>query len=348
MRDLKYLLAYIMPLSGFAALYFGGIWSFASVMIAFGVLPIFEFALPRSTANHAAAVEESRSKIVFFDILLYSNLPILFALVISYFYVIANTALATYEIVGMTLSIGILCGTMGINVAHELGHRTTRMEQWIAQALLLPELYMHFFVEHNRGHHKNVATDADPASSRYGETIYAFFVRSIVYSYLDAWRLENERLRKQNKRVFSLENQMLRFQLIQAAYLATVGFVFGWAIIPFALAIALLGVLNLEAVNYIEHYGLRRQLLPSGRYEKVNQHHSWNSNHEMGRIFLYELTRHSDHHFKATRKFQILRHFDESPQLPLGYPGSMLLALVPPLWFAVMNKEVKKYNVQVA
>ncbi|MFK7936154.1 MAG: alkane 1-monooxygenase [Saprospiraceae bacterium] len=347
MRDLKYLLAYIMPLSGLAALYFGGIWSFATLIIAFGILPIFEFALPRSVVNHSPEAEDFRSKIAFFDLLLYSNLPILFALILGYFYVLSTQTLATYELVGMTLSIGVLCGTMGINVAHELGHRVNKFEQWIAQALLLPEMYMHFFIEHNRGHHKNVATDVDPASSRYGEVIYAFFARSIVYSYLDAWRLENQRLRKIGKSVFSLENQMLRFQFIQLGYLLTVGLVFGWTVIPFALAIALIGVLNLEAVNYIEHYGLRRELLPSGRYEKVSPHHSWNSNHEMGRIFLYELTRHSDHHFKATRKFQILRHFDESPQLPLGYPGSMLLALVPPLWFAVMNKEVKKYNAQL-
>lgn len=348
MKDLKYLLAYIMPLSGFVALYFGGILSYASVIIGFLILPTLEFFIPTSTKNFAPSDEDQRSNIVFFDILLYANIPILLALVFGYFYTISNHILETYEIVGMTLSIGILCGSLGINVAHELGHRTNKVEQFLSKVLLLPELYLHFFIEHNRGHHKNVATDLDPASSRYGEIIYTFWVRSIANGYLSAWRIENQSLRKQNKAVWSFHNQMIRFQLIQIVYLLTIGYIFGWGMIGFALAIALIGVLNLESVNYIEHYGLRRKLLPSGRYEKVSQHHSWNSNHEMGRIFLYELTRHSDHHFKANRKYQILRHFDESPQLPLGYPGSVLVAMIPPLWFKMMNRRVKKYNAIVA
>ncbi|MDX1666459.1 MAG: fatty acid desaturase, partial [Saprospiraceae bacterium] len=108
----------------------------------------------------------------------------------------------------------------------------------------------------------------------------------------------------------------------------------------FALAIACFGFLLLESVNYIEHYGLRRKKIGEGRYEKVRPAHSWNSNHELGRIFLYELTRHSDHHYKASRKYQILRHFDRSPQLPFGYPTSIIIALVPPLWFTLMDPRV--------
>jgi len=138
---------------------------------------------------------------------------------------------------------------------------------------------------------------------------------------------------------------MIQFQLAQVGYLLVVGLLFGWKMLPFAVAIAVFGFLMLECVNYIEHYGLRRKLLPNGRYEKVSPRHSWNSDHELGRIVLYELTRHSDHHFKATRKYQILRHIDESPQLPLGYPTSILMALVPPLWFRVMNRRVPPSSV---
>ena len=138
---------------------------------------------------------------------------------------------------------------------------------------------------------------------------------------------------------------MLQAQLIQLLFVAGIFFMFGWLITLYFLAAATIGFTLLETVNYIEHYGLRRKRLENGRYEAVLPEHSWNSDHELGRIFLYELTRHSDHHFKATRKFQILRHFDDSPQLPFGYPLSMLTSLVPPLWFGLMNRRVPTHDV---
>ena len=170
--------------------------------------------------------------------------------------------------------------------------------------------------------------------------IYAFWWQSVTGSYRNAWRLERKRLDKAGQPVQSRANLMVRFTVIQLVYLLLVGWIWGPAMVPFAIAIAVVGFLLLESVNYIEHYGLRRQPLPSGRYEPVGPQHSWNSDHELGRIFLYELTRHSDHHYRASRKYQILRHFDESPQLPTGYPGAILTALVPPVWFAVMDQRV--------
>lgn len=347
MRDLKYLFAYIAPLSAFLGIYYGGLWSLGAVYVAFGIIPLLELVLPYSKDNFQAAEEEKREVLLLFDVLLYLNIPILFAAILYFFTRIEAGGLTTFEEVAMTLNIGVLIGTIGINVAHELGHRTTKLEQFMAKSLLMTAMYMHFFIEHNRGHHKNVATDEDPASARLGENLYTFWFRSITQSYLDAWRLEAQRLKRMGEPVFSTENAMIWYQLTQLIYLLGIGAIFGWGMIPFALGIALGGVLLLETVNYIEHYGLRRKKLSSGRYENVLPTHSWNSNHELGRIFLYELTRHSDHHFKATRKYQILRHFEESPQLPLGYPASMLLSMVPPLWFAYMNKKVRKFS-QVA
>jgi alkane 1-monooxygenase len=200
----------------------------------------------------------------------------------------------------------------------------------------------HFFIEHNRGHHKWVGTPQDPATARLGESIYRFWPRSILGAYRNAWKLEKERLQKDGKAVFSIYNEMIWFQIANLAYLGLVWFFFGWAGLAFALAAAAIGILLLETVNYIEHYGLSRRKLPSGFYEKTSPRHSWNSNHELGRIFLYELTRHSDHHYKATRKYQVLRHFDESPQLPLGYPATMLMAMLPPLWFGVMDRRARE------
>ncbi len=340
-KDWKYLIAYVAPMAAFAGIYAQGIWSFGSIYVGFGLIPLLELITPAPTDNFSPAEEEARAKLVFFDILLYLNIPILYGLIGYYFYTLNTQSLALYEVIGMTCSVGLIVGTIGINVAHELGHRVTRYEQVMAKVLLLPALYMHFFIEHNRGHHKNVATPRDPATARFGENLYHFWGRSVYGSYLNAWRLERNRLLKIGKHPWSWANEMIRFTVIQLGYLVAVGLAYNLMMVGFAVTIAVFGFLMLESVNYIEHYGLQRKKLSTGRYEKVMPKHSWNSDHEVGRIFLYELTRHSDHHYKATRKYQVLRHFDESPQLPFGYPMAILTALVPPIWFKVMNKRVK-------
>lgn len=343
-KDSKYLIAYLAPIAGYLGLYYGGWWSLGSVYVGFVAIPILETFLPGTPENLSAEEESNKLSNRFFDFLLYLNIPILWGLIAYYFFILDTRALQTYEIIGMTLNVGLIVGTIGINVGHELGHRTTRYEQLMAKGLLLSALYMHFFIEHNRGHHKNVATDDDPASAKQGEMLYSFWFRSIIGGYLNAWQLERERLSKLGKKVLSWNNEMIRFQLYQLGYLATIVWLFDWNMAGYAIAIAATGVLMLESVNYIEHYGLRRKQLPSGRYEPVQPWHSWNSDHELGRIFLYELTRHSDHHFKANRKYQVLRHFEESPQLPMGYPVAILMSFVPPLWFSVMNKKVEMLN----
>jgi alkane 1-monooxygenase len=347
MKDLKYLIAYIGPISAWLGLYLGGWYSFGITYIAFGIIPLLELITPIYIGNHPAEVEEARSHNRFFDFILYLHVPFLYATLAYGFYLVKTDNLSNLETIGLIFNLGIMVGAFGINVGHELGHRDTRFEQFLSKALLLPALYQHFYIEHNRGHHKNVATDADPASARLGENLYAFWLRSVVFSYRNAWVLEKERLERLKIPTLSWQNEMLRFQVFQAVYLLVIGFVFGnptpqgvlWTVF-LAMAIAITGFLLLETVNYIEHYGLRRRKLPNGRYEPVQPHHSWNSDHAIGRIFLYELTRHSDHHYRASRKYQILRHFTESPQLPFGYPLSMVLSLVPPLWFSVMNRRV--------
>ncbi|MBK8920434.1 MAG: alkane 1-monooxygenase [Saprospirales bacterium] len=340
MRDLKYLLAYILPLSALLALLWRGPWAWSTVVLAFGIIPLLELWTPQSTENPAPEAEGSRSRHPLFDVLLYLNFPLLFAIVGGYLYLVQSRALSAAELLGLTLSTGIIVGTIGINVAHELGHRSKDFEQAMSKWMLLTALYQHFFIEHNRGHHKNVATGHDPATARFGESLFAFWPRSVTGSWRNAWRLERERLQKTGRPFWSLHNEMLRFQVWQLLWLAAIGVLLGVKALLGALLIALVGILLLETINYIEHYGLRRRLLPSGRPEPVTPAHSWNSNHELGRIFLYELTRHSDHHYKASRKYQVLRHLGESPQLPFGYPTSVLLALVPPLWFRVMDSRV--------
>ena len=340
-KDIKYLAAYLVPASAFWAIYKGGAWTWGTVVLVFGILPLIEAMLPKSTANYSETEETEQSTRKWFNYLLYINVPLVYITILYAVHTVAQREMTFFEVIGLVLSVGTVLGTNGINVAHELGHRMDKGHQLLSKILLLPELYMHFFIEHNKGHHKHVATDADPATSRLGQNVYHFWWQSVTGSWVSAWKIEKDRLQKAGLSIWSLSNEMLVYQVVQLGWVAAIGLYFGIQPLLFALASALVGVLLLETVNYIEHYGLRRRLLASGRPEPVLPIHSWNSDHELGRIFLYELTRHSDHHYKATRKYQVLRHMDESPQLPLGYPGSMLASLVPPLWFGLMDKRVQ-------
>ena len=269
-------------------------------------------------------------------------MPILYGILYYALHKATTQTLTTTETIGYVLNVGVFVGAFGINVAHELGHRDKKSEQLLARALLLPALYTHFTIEHNRGHHKNVATDLDPSSARYNENVYTFWLRSVFGVYNEAWQIANADMRHYGLSVFSFKNDMIKTTFYQIIYGVVVYFIFGLTGLMLALLMGVTGFLLLETVNYIEHYGLRRKVLPNGRFENVLPQHSWNSEHAMGRIFLYELTRHSDHHFKANRKYQVLRHQNEAPELPVGYPASMLMALVPPLWFFVMNKKLNQ------
>lgn len=344
MKDLKYLFAYLVPYSAFVAIYNGGFWSPLTFIIAFVILPLFELFFKGNTDNFSKEQEQVKKKESRFDWMVYLNVLLQWGIVAFFLYRVAFTELSNWEFAGMILSVGICCGVLGINVAHELGHRRKKYEQWMAKALLLSSLYMHFFIEHNRGHHKNVSTDLDPASSRKNEPIYLFYFRSIIGSYLHAWKLENDRLKKAGKSIFTLENEMIRYHIWEGALVVGIFTFLGLKAGIAFLCVAAGGYLLLESVNYIEHYGLRRKELSPGRFEKTMPWHSWNSNHTFGRIFLYDLTRHSDHHYLASRKYQVLRHMNDAPQLPTGYPGAILLALVPPLWFNIMNKRVDSLN----
>ncbi|NJK82693.1 MAG: alkane 1-monooxygenase [Saprospiraceae bacterium] len=340
MKDLKYLAAYLLPFIAIFGLLQGGSYAYVAVIFIFGIVPVIELFAPNIADNDDE--EEKANKLAnhFFDWLLYLNVPIIYGTLGVFIYVLNTKENSTYELIGYVLSVGLVLGSCGINVGHELGHRNSKLEQLLAKLLLLPSHYTHFFIEHNRGHHKYVATEKDPASARKNENLYAFWLRSTVKGYQNAWYLEHKRLAALNISFWSWHNEMLVFTSAQIAYLATIALLThptGWLAVVCA---GVFGFLLLETINYVEHYGLRRKLLPNGRYERVLPIHSWNSNYFMGRIMLYELTRHSDHHFLASKKYQTLDHHDDSPELPLGYPACMLMAFLPPLWFAVMNKRI--------
>lgn len=342
MKDLKYLAALTLPVSAFISIYLKGYWSFFTPFYAFVIIPILEILLPLDTSNVNELNREHKKQQKIFDWLLYLNVPLVYCLLIVSLWIVTTQQPNTYEIVGFTFSVGIVLGTNGINVAHELGHRIKSNERYLAKVLLLPSLYMHFFIEHNYGHHANAATKEDPATAKYNQTVFSFWFTSVIRQYFNAWRLQHKIRKQHNLSVLSLKNDMLWYLVIQINYLVFIFLVFKLTGLFFALGAAIVGFLLLETVNYIEHYGLLRKKLPSGRYERVKEVHSWNSNHVVGRIVLYELTRHSDHHYKASKKYQLLEYHDISPQLPFGYPTSMVMSLIPPLWFKVMNPRVPK------
>jgi len=341
-RDLKYLAALTIPASAIIGLYFQGVWSYLTPFYAFGIIPILELILPEYNINYSEKEQDRRKYNVLFDWLLYLNIPIVYGLLTMALFVITNNTLETYEIIGLTLSVGMVLGTNGINVGHELGHRQLTNERFLGKLLLLPALYMHFYIEHNFGHHLHVATKEDPATAKYNQPVYLFWLTSVFRQYINAWRIQLNLLKKDNLKFLTLKNDMLWYIIFQALFLIIIYVFFGKIGLLFCFLSSLTGVLLLETVNYIEHYGLSRKKTPSGRYERVQEIHSWNSNHIVGRIVLYELTRHSDHHFKSSKKYQILECHDESPQMPFGYPTSMVLALLPPLWFKIMNKRIPK------
>ncbi len=340
MKDLKYLAALTLPLSAIICINLGGIWIYLTPVYGFVLIPILEIILPLDNRNFDPKTKEKRVIKKIFDWMLYVNVPMVYGLLFYFLWSFSQTTYAPYEIVGLALSLGIVLGTNGINVGHELGHRLKSKDRFLGKLLLLPSLYMHFYIEHNFGHHLHAATKEDPATARYNQSVYSFWITSVSRQLVKAWKIQLKLLSSENRSFFSIKNDMFWYIIFQVAYLVLVYILFGLPTLWFALGAALVGFLLLETVNYIEHYGLLRQKMPSGRYERVKEIHSWNSNHVLGRIMLYELTRHSDHHYISSKKYQVLDCHEDSPQMPFGYPTSMVLSLVPPLWFKIMNKRI--------
>jgi alkane 1-monooxygenase len=340
MKDMKYAMALTLPATAFFGLLMLGYWTFATPIYAFVLVPLLEIIFPVDPSNYGPEERRTKERKKVFDWMLYSNIPVVFGLLALLLHRTTTDVLSLHECIGIVLSVGIVLGTNGINVAHELGHRKEMYHRVLAKILLLPSHYMHFYIEHNYGHHAHAATPEDPATARINQTVYSFWITSIVRQYGNAWRIQMRLLRKDKQGFFNIKNDMLWYTLVKAGYLCGMLFLFGPFTFFMALLAGLVGILMLETVNYIEHYGLMRHKLASGRYERVGEVHSWNSNHVMGRIMLFELSRHSDHHYKASKKYQVLEYHDQSPQMPFGYPTSMVISFFPPLWFAIMNPRI--------
>lgn len=340
---------YLSPLLVYAGAFFSftstGFVVWLPLIYAWLLVPVLELFIHPDPRNMSATEEELAKADRRYDYLLYIIVILQYAALFQFLDAMAYDDMSTADIVGRVWVMGLLCGVFGINVGHELGHRSDPSEQFAAKSLLLTSLYMHFFIEHNKGHHKRVATPEDPSSARYGEAVYVFYFRSVIFSYFSAWAIAARDVRKKGYPPFSIYNEMIHFTLVQAAFIAIIVVLFGWMAALYFIIASGVGILLLETVNYIEHYGLQRKALndqqDERKYERATPVHSWNSDHVIGRLMLFELSRHSDHHYLASRKYQVLRHHKESPQMPTGYPGMMILSLLPPVWFWVMNPRVK-------
>ena len=341
-KDLKYLMSYSIALTAFIGILYGGPFVYLTVVYTFLFIPILESYTKEGKNTYTDDEKKNRNLDPFFDFLLYLNIPIVFGI----FFISLNTLLYAntyFEIVGIILSSSIVMATNGINVGHELGHRKSLFSRTCSKLLYLPCQYMHFFIEHNYGHHINVATPNDPATAKYKQNLYSFWISSVTKTYLSAWKIQLKLLRVSKLSFFSFKNDMIFYTVFQTLFLIFIYFNYGLIITLYSLIMSIISFLFLETINYVEHYGLLRKIKPNGRYERVKPHHSWNSNHTIGRIVLYELTRHSDHHFKSSKKYQVLESIQDSPQLPYGYPTSILISFFPPLWFWIMNPLVRDH-----
>lgn len=343
-KDAKYLIAFLLPLSAYIGLELRGIFAPGSLYLAFGIIPVFDQLITKDQSNNTAEEKLSKEKRVWFDLLLWLNIPIVYFIMFRFAYLIQEVPLSMFEQIALSVNIGLVFSTSGINVAHELGHRTEWYNKLFARILLLPSLYMHFTLAHNYGHHKNVGTPNDSVTARKNESIYRFLPRAVFGFYREAWKIESRRLKKLGLIAFHWKNEMIRNTMLQTFYVIALLYYFDLRIMTLLLVSAIFSFLLLETIDYVEHYGLKRKKLVSGKFERLSRMHSWNSDHRLGRIFLFELVRHGDHHMQSTKKYQNLDHLDRSPELPFGYPMSIILALIPPIWFSIMNPLTEQYE----
>jgi alkane 1-monooxygenase len=336
-----WLLGIIVPLAPFMAwgavalTGFAGFWLLGPVLV-FIVFPLLDIAVGLDATNPPDSVLKFLEQDRYYRWCTYVFIPIQYAGLVLACWLWSSGDLSPLSGLGLAFTVGVV-GGIAINTAHELGHKRASSERWLSRVALAQTGYGHFFIEHNRGHHVRVATPEDPASSRLGESFWAFLPRTVAGSLRSAWEIEAARLDRLGKPHWSIHNDILGAWAMTVGLFAVLAIVFGPVVLPFLLIQAVIGFSLLEVVNYLEHYGLRRNKREDGRYERCRPEHSWNSNNVASNVLLYHLQRHSDHHANPTRRYQALRHVDEAPQLPTGYAGMIVLAWFPPLWRRVMD-----------
>lgn len=335
----------VLPaLIALAALY-GGWWLLGVPVYAWMVSSLLDRLLGPETRNPDPAIGDRR--LFWHRALLWAWVPIQIGLLFFALWAATDPGrLSTLEAILLMNGLGVASGAIGITYAHELIHARNRFEPALGEILLTSTAYGHFTTEHLANHHRYVGTPKDPVTARYAEGFWRFLPRAVRGSAASAWRIDMERLRRRGLGFFSIRNPWLRHAALTGGFLAGAYAIGGWGGVALFWAQAIVAVTQLEAVNYVEHYGLVRKHLGGGRYEPAAARHSWNSCHSMTNLLLINLQRHSDHHVKPDRRFPLLQTYPEdvAPQLPYGYPLMVLIAMAPPVWFRVMNRRVKGWR----
>lgn len=328
----------LVPLTGLAAHHVSGheIGLALPLLISYGLMPLLDALIGEDENNPPEDVVPQLDADRYYRWLTWATVPLHFVALIACAWWAGTQNLSWWALALLAYVAGADAG-LGLNTAHELGHKHDRLEQVLARLALAVPAYGHFTVEHGRGHHRWVATPEDHASSRMGESIYRFALRELPGGIRRAWALESERLAAQGRSPWSWRNTMLQSYAVTLLLQGGLVIAFGWVMLPFLAIHNLVAWWQLTSANYVEHYGLLRRQLPSGAYEAPQPHHSWNTNHLVTNLATFHLQRHSDHHAHPSRRYQCLRHFPDLPQLPSGYFGMFPLAYVPPLWFRVMD-----------
>ncbi len=337
-------LAVIIPMAPFIAygmdqLIGKGISYWLGPFLIFVLFPFLDHVIGTDSENPPDSILKWLEEDKYYRRVTYAWVPVQYAGLIFACWLWASGELNVAASIGLALTVGVVNG-IAIATAHELGHKRPNLERWLSKIALAPTLYGHFYIEHNRGHHVRVSTPEDPASSRFGESFYAFWPRTVVGSLKSAISLEKKRLDRVGTSFFTLKNDLINAWLMSVVLFVGLTAVFGWVVLPYLLVQAVVGFSLLEVVNYLEHYALLREKREDGRYERCLPKHSWNSNMVASNVFLFHLQRHSDHHAFPTRRYQALRHYDEAPELPEGYATMIVYALFPPIWRRVMDQRI--------
>ena len=334
----------LAPMVGIWLVYQTGIELFYAAVLVFwyGVIPLLDTMFGEDTSNPPEEAVPSLENDRYYRFLVYLTVPMHYITLVVSAWWIGTHDISWYGFLLLTLSVGALNG-LALNTGHELGHKKDRFDRWMAKIVLASVGYGHFFIEHNKGHHRDVATPADPATSRMGESIYTFSKRELPGAFRRGWDLEAVRLERCGKSPWSLDNEVLQPAIITVALYAVLLALYGPLMLIFLPLQAAFAWWQLTSANFIEHYGLLRQKKPDGRYEHQTPYHSWNSNHIMSNLMLFHLQRHSDHHAHPTRSYQSLRDFKGLPTLPSGYPGMFFMSLFPGWFRSVMDKRVVEW-----
>lgn len=303
------------------------------------IIPAIDALIGQDNNNPSTEDVQLLEQDPYYSRLVKTFIPLQYAANIYACYLVGRKQTSFIDKILLGISMGAING-IAINTAHELSHKSNRLDHILSHLALVPSGYNHFRVEHPYGHHKRAATPEDPASSRMGETFYEFLPRTVIGSFHSAINIESNRLKRKGKTFWSKDNELLQGWGMSATFHVSMIKMFGVGILPYIATQALYGISLFEIINYIEHYGLLRQKDENGKYVRTMPEHSWNNNNIVTNLFLYQLQRHSDHHAYPTRPFQALRHFDEAPELPSGYASMLLPAMIPPLWFKIMDQRV--------